>query len=132
MNTFSSRLRELRTENRLGQKEVGASLNVSDSSIRKYESGDRTPTPDAIKKLSKLFAVSTDYLLGETNIKESADKLIAQNHSLRSNTIDQGNLDKLLQQDKITFDGISYKLTDSTREKVRVALKIALYDSKKA
>lgn len=65
MANFSERLRELRKENNLGQKEVGAWIGVSDSSIRKYESdGSRTPNPEAIKILAKKFGVTTDYLLG--------------------------------------------------------------------
>lgn len=65
MTNFSERLRELRKANNLGQKEVGAWIGVSDSSIRKYESdGSRTPNPEAIKILAKKFGVSTDYLLG--------------------------------------------------------------------
>lgn len=66
MNIFGKRLKELRTSNKIGQKEIGALLNVSDSSIRKYESGDRTPPPDSIQKIAKYFNVSTDYLLGNT------------------------------------------------------------------
>ena len=66
MASFGSRLKELRTANRCGQKELGALIGVSDSSIRKYESGDRTPTPEAIRTLAKYFNVSTDYLLGNT------------------------------------------------------------------
>ena len=66
MASFGSRLKELRTANRCGQKELGALIGVSDSSIRKYESGDRTPTPEAKRTLAKYFNVSTDYLLGNT------------------------------------------------------------------
>ena len=71
MANFSERLRELRKANNLGQKEVGAWIGVSDSSIRKYESdGDRTPNPDAIKILAKKFGVTTDYLLGYDGSKQ--------------------------------------------------------------
>lgn len=67
MASFSERLRELRKSKNIGQKEVGAILGVSESSIGKYEAGDRTPSPEAIVKLSRFFEVTTDYLLGETN-----------------------------------------------------------------
>lgn len=67
MASFADRLRELREKKEVGQKEVGAIINVSDSSIRKYESGTRTPTPDAIIKLADYFKVTTDYLLGITD-----------------------------------------------------------------
>ena len=64
MASLATRLRELRTKKDIGQKEVGAFLGVSDSSIRKYESGERTPDPDSLTKLAQYFAVTTDYLLG--------------------------------------------------------------------
>jgi transcriptional regulator with XRE-family HTH domain len=64
MSSFSKRLRELRLEKDIGQKEVGAIIGVSDSSIRKYESGDRTPDPTALVKLADFFGVTVDYLLG--------------------------------------------------------------------
>ena len=74
MANFSERLRELRKANNLGQKEVGAWIGVSDSSIRKYESGDRTPTPDALKTLANFFDVSVDYLLGN-DIEETENTI---------------------------------------------------------
>lgn len=74
MDTFGSRLKKLRIERNLGQKEIGAVLGVSDSSIRKYEADDRTPTPEAIKKLAEFFGVTTDYLLA--NDIEQAKKEI--------------------------------------------------------
>jgi len=69
MACFSERLRELRLEKNIGQKEVGAIIGVSDSSIRKYEVGDRTPDPTAIVKLADYFGVTTDYLLGRTTYR---------------------------------------------------------------
>jgi len=68
MTKFGTILKKLRVSKGLGQKEVGAVIGVSDSSIRKYESDDRTPTPDAIKKLSAFFGVTTDYLLGNSDL----------------------------------------------------------------
>lgn len=77
MAEFGDRLKALRQRNKLGQKEVGAILGVSDSSIRKYEKGERTPTPEAIKKLSDYFGVSADYILGNEPSFEvmAADRL---------------------------------------------------------
>jgi repressor LexA len=71
MAKFGTILKKLRVSKGLGQKEVGAVIGVSDSSIRKYESDDRTPTPDAIKKLSVFFGVTTDYLLGNSDLMYS-------------------------------------------------------------
>lgn len=67
MASFAERLRELRLKKDIGQKEVGAIIAVSDSSIRKYETGERTPDPVALIKLADFFNVSLDYLLGRVD-----------------------------------------------------------------
>jgi transcriptional regulator with XRE-family HTH domain len=72
--TFGDRLRELRVENKMGQKEVGDLINVSYSTIGKYESNERTPDPDKLNKLADFFKVSVDYLLGRTDIKKNLTK----------------------------------------------------------
>lgn len=115
MSIFGERLRELRTSNNMGQKELGALLNVSDSSIRKYESGDRTPAPDAIKKLANFFNVSTDYLLGSTFHDDTS----------------VADLSILLSCSEIVFDGEIYKLDDELRQGIHDAIEFVLYKSKK-
>ncbi len=69
MNTFGQRLRLLREEKKMVQKEIADLLNVSQSTIGKYENDQRTPSPDAIIKLAVFFKVSTDYLLGHSDIR---------------------------------------------------------------
>jgi transcriptional regulator with XRE-family HTH domain len=66
MASFSERLRQLRAEKNSGQKEAGAVLGVSDSSIRKYDSGERTPDPTTIVKRADYFDVTTNHLLRRT------------------------------------------------------------------
>ncbi|MGE5558687.1 MAG: helix-turn-helix domain-containing protein [Bacillota bacterium] len=70
MATFGERLRILREEKNMVQKEIGKLLDVSESTIGKYENDLRTPSPDSINKLADFFKVSTDYLLGRTNFRQ--------------------------------------------------------------
>jgi transcriptional regulator with XRE-family HTH domain len=69
MSTFGQRLRLLRDEKKMVQKEIADLLDVSQSTIGKYEGDQRTPSPDAIIKLAVFFEVSTDYLLGHSEIR---------------------------------------------------------------
>lgn len=71
---FSERLRKLRTEKDLSQKELGDMFSLSKQTISGYESGSRNPDPVTLQKLAGFFAVSTDYLLGRTDIKKPIDK----------------------------------------------------------
>ena len=47
------------------QKQVSAELGVAPATVSQWESGLRTPTADKLIKLSELFGVSTDFLLGD-------------------------------------------------------------------
>lgn len=65
---FSKILKDLRLEKKLIQKELGCKLGISLSSISMYERGERQPDLETLIKISKFFNVTTDYLLGLTDI----------------------------------------------------------------
>lgn len=59
-----NKLKFLREQAGMTQIELGRLLNVKDAAISKYETGKVPLTADTIIKLSEIFHVSTDYLLG--------------------------------------------------------------------
>lgn len=59
-----NRIKELRTSKHLTQEELGRILNVQKAAISKYENARAEPSVDVLKKLSSLFGVSSDYILG--------------------------------------------------------------------
>ena len=61
---FGSKLKELRINARLTQEQLGKQIGVTKSVISFYELQERSPSPDVLVKLAKVFQVSTDYLLG--------------------------------------------------------------------
>ena len=67
---FSQRLKELRKEKRLKQKDMAALLECTERHYQKIEYGEvNLPTLD-LMFLADYFSVSTDYLLGRTDIRE--------------------------------------------------------------
>lgn len=68
---LNERIREIRKVNNLTAKKFSDIFNISHSSVSLYESGKRTPNIDLIIKIAKHFDVSTDYLLGITDIPYS-------------------------------------------------------------
>ncbi len=64
---FGKRLKRLRNDKEITQKELAKYLGVSDRSVGYYETGQRTPPPDILKKIADFFGVSVDYLLGRTD-----------------------------------------------------------------
>ncbi len=63
MNITGDRLRKLRSEKGISQEEVAKYIGISRTGYNRYESGDIKPVRK-LKELSKLFGVSTDYILG--------------------------------------------------------------------
>ena len=58
------RLRQLRTQNKLTQKDIAKLLRLSPSIVSGYETGERTPSVEVLLQLSGIYKTSTDYLLG--------------------------------------------------------------------
>ena len=57
------RIRDLREDMDLTQKEVAQNLNCSQQVYSNYELGQRDIPTDILIKLSKFYGVSTDYIL---------------------------------------------------------------------
>lgn len=70
MKDFGNRLKNLRNDKGMLQRELADLLKVSRVTITHYENGKRSPDQATIKKISQLFNVSTDFLLGNSNIKD--------------------------------------------------------------
>ncbi len=64
---FNEKLRELRTEKKLTQKQIAKLLGISTTCYGGYEQGYREPDFKTLVKICKLFEVSADYMLGLTD-----------------------------------------------------------------
>ena len=70
MNTFASRLTELRESKNMQQKELQEILHVSSGTATNYGKGRHEPNFETLIAIADLFDVSVDYLLGRTNFKQ--------------------------------------------------------------
>lgn len=74
--TLHEKIYILRKKNGLSQEALAESLGVSRQSVSKWETGEATPEVSKLLSLSKLFGVTTDYLLNdemeEENLSEAA------------------------------------------------------------
>lgn len=59
-----NRLKELRKEKKLTQKELADKINVSKITVLRWENGERQIKPDKAQQLADFFGVSVGYLLG--------------------------------------------------------------------
>ena len=64
MVDFGANLKKLRLEEGLTQQQLADRIGVTKSVVSYYELQERYPSPEILAKLSFIFHVSTDYLLG--------------------------------------------------------------------
>jgi MerR family transcriptional regulator, light-induced transcriptional regulator len=69
MANFASRLRRIRKERRLRQKDLADALNVAQTTIANYEQNARFPDQRTLARIADFFDVSLDYLMGRTDIE---------------------------------------------------------------
>ena len=72
---IAERLKELRKEAGLTQKQVADTLQVAQNSYSNWEKGIRTPLNPTINKLAELFNVSSEYLKGNTDIRNPEEEI---------------------------------------------------------
>lgn len=61
------RIRDLREDADLTQKQVGEAINVPQRTYAYYESGQRMVPPQVLCALADFYNVSVDYILGRTD-----------------------------------------------------------------
>lgn len=68
-----NRLKELRIDKNLSQAKLAELFNISQQAVSHYEKGVRDIDSALLKNLANFFNVSTDYLLGISDIKNYTD-----------------------------------------------------------
>lgn len=89
---YYKRLYDLRTDRDLRQQDVADILDTSKQSYGRYENGTRKLSIEDLIKLAKFYNVSTDYILGLTDIPmpiKNTSKNISNNsfHNIKNSTI---------------------------------------------
>ena len=67
-NKLSERLKELRLEKNLSQKELSLKLGCGRTAVFEWESNGHEPNFDTLIKIADFFQVTIDYLLGYVEI----------------------------------------------------------------
>lgn len=70
--TIAKNLSALRRENGLTQLELAQKLNYSDKAVSKWEQGESLPGIEILYKLSRLYGVSLDYIVGGDDRKKTS------------------------------------------------------------
>lgn len=73
MLNIGERITQLRKQQQLSQEELAKRVDVSRTIIGNYERNTNSPSIEILLKIAKVFNVSVDYLIGESNLS-SFDK----------------------------------------------------------
>lgn len=65
MNKYGKRIRDLREKNNDTLEELAKKLNMTLSSLGKYERGERKITPEFLEQVANLYDVPFSYFFGE-------------------------------------------------------------------
>lgn len=86
---FAERLKQLRKKSGKTQIEVADLLGIGRITYQNYERGLSIPNGETILKLSKLFNVSSDFLLGNADLDSNACLMALAGKNLDELTDDQ-------------------------------------------
>lgn len=99
---LAERLRSLRQNRNILQKEVAACLKVSIGTISNYENGVHQPDLNTLGRLADFYGVSTDYLLGRSPypapspcIEKTASDRLQEKLFLEISRLPESNLEAL-------------------------------------
>ena len=67
MFDFGKRLKQIREENNLTQKQFAGIVGITERGVQRYEAGDRKPTFNVILAILDNVNVDANYLLGRTD-----------------------------------------------------------------
>ncbi len=103
---FQERLKNLRLEKNLTQKQVAQRLNISQQAYGQWETGKLNPKKETIQMFANFFNVSIDYLLGNTDNKDEEMQILLR-----------GTLEGLTDEEKKQFE-IEFKEFLKERDKL--------------
>ena len=79
---MESRIKELRENRRLIQAILASELNITQQSLSKYERDITTIKIDILKNIAEYFNVTTDYLLGVSDVKRDLQGQMKMNKDI--------------------------------------------------
>lgn len=79
------RIRELRKGRGLHQVALGIALNTTQQTISKIENSQMEIAPDMLVRVAQYFDVTTDYLLGLSDVKRNLAGQVRMNEELDQN-----------------------------------------------
>lgn len=111
MSTVGEKLKQLRLSKKMTQEALAKNLGVSISTVGMYERGQRNPDNEMLVKISKVFNISIDNLLGVRELSNEATDIITEMK------------ERIMGSEEIMLNGVPMTMED--REKLLDAIEVA-------
>lgn len=110
---LNEKIKKIRSENNLSQKEFAKKVGISISSVQKYEYGDVKPSSEVIYKILKAFDISENIFLSDTEMSEEEKTFFKMDTELFE-AIDESFKENKRNLDLI-FDNLDYEIDYSEK-----------------
>ncbi len=110
MTVIRKNLKRLRHLYDKTQQEIADEIGITRVAYTLYENGKRTPPPDILIAMAKVYKTTVDNIVGNTPADSAASHTSPERRA---------DFDNYLNQVKIIYQGAAMKLTDEDRELLR-------------
>lgn len=126
------RFAELLKEKGLTAYRISKEINVSQSTLSDWKKGKSTPKTDKLQLIADYLGVSIDYLVGKTDIRQTANE---SSWKPQLNDKDEKDIKKKIQSiiddldnpnDSLMYNGEPLELDDITKELLRASMENGL------
>lgn len=120
--SFAETLKTLRKERKTTKREICEKTGIAVRSYQSYESEERTPSIDVLNKIADYYNVTTDYLLGRSEVSPIISNnglSVADEEFLKQN---QDQLIQLLKQKQNEIDKLKKRIEELEAEKVDTSI----------
>jgi transcriptional regulator with XRE-family HTH domain len=123
-----NRIRKLRKQKNITQKELAKYLQIADSTLSYWEMGKYEPDIDALKNLSKFFNVTIDYIVGDgSNMETSEHKATYADKGNHDNALFVSEPEMIYGTSHMKNELNRYEFNDLTAEEIEKLAEYALF-----
>jgi len=94
---FSENLKNIRKEKKLSQQELADKLNVAQSTVGMWESGQRTPKIEELDRLAKTLKITVTRLLGQKHVEITKNSVLIDGEKIDITELNATDVDGIVE-----------------------------------
>jgi transcriptional regulator with XRE-family HTH domain len=110
MKTIGERIKELRESKDLSAKDLCSFIDINTSTYSKLENDKKSIDVEELKKLTKFYNVSADYLLGTNDTQEDIVMYMKRDKNLNNSDIEEIQMILSMMDEAITLQNMRERI----------------------